>query len=183
MRHTLLAALLLVSACTVTPGVPYPTGNTSSAPPVILQDKTMCDMPCCKGIEKPCCKDGMCPMSAAPVKTSKHDSHTDHVHDGDEAMAIDSAYDDVMRDMHTAMASVKPTGNPDIDFAAGMIPHHQGAIDMAKILLEKGTDPKLRRLGRDIIVAQEREIAYMRYWLATNGAMPDSNISNVNVGH
>lgn len=63
--------------------------------------------------------------------------------------------------MHADMA-VEWTGDVDIDFLQGMIPHHQGAVDMAKAVLEHGRDPKVRELAQAIIVAQEQEIAMMR---------------------
>ncbi len=78
-------------------------------------------------------------------------------------------YDKAMADMHTAMMAVKPTGNADIDFVQGMIPHHQGAIDMAKVQLEKGSDPEIRKLCEGIIAAQEKEIAMMQEWLKKHG--------------
>lgn len=62
------------------------------------------------------------------------------------------------RDMRAAPMS----GNPDRDFASMMIPHHQGAIDMAKVEVLYGKDPALRRLAQEIIVTQESEIAVMR---------------------
>ena len=67
--------------------------------------------------------------------------------------------------MHRDMA-IPYSGNADRDFAAGMIPHHQGAIEMARIQLRHGTDPGMRRLAEDIIRAQEAEIATLRGFLA-----------------
>ena len=58
--------------------------------------------------------------------------------------------------------SVPPSGNPDRDFAAMMIPHHQGAVDMARIELQFGKDPVLRRLAQGIIVEQLQEIDVMK---------------------
>jgi uncharacterized protein (DUF305 family) len=73
--------------------------------------------------------------------------------------------------MQTMMKNmnVKPTGNPDKDFVLMMMPHHQGAIDMAKVELQYGKDPELRQLATDIVGAQEKEIAEMKAWLAKNG--------------
>ena len=67
--------------------------------------------------------------------------------------------------MHSGMA-INYTGNADIDFARGMIPHHQGAIDMAQVQLRHGKDPAMRKLATEIIQAQEKEIAFLRNWLA-----------------
>ena len=69
--------------------------------------------------------------------------------------------------MHADMA-ITYSGNADVDFIKGMMPHHQGAIDMAKIELEHGKDPKARKLAREIIKAQNTEIAFMKAWLAKN---------------
>jgi uncharacterized protein (DUF305 family) len=66
-----------------------------------------------------------------------------------------------MERMHKAMHIV-PTGDPDRDFAAMMIPHHQGAIDMAKVELQFGKNPVLRRLAQGIIVEQLQEIEVMQ---------------------
>jgi uncharacterized protein (DUF305 family) len=64
--------------------------------------------------------------------------------------------------MDAGMMAAKPTGEPDRDFAAMMIPHHQGAVDMAKVELIYGRDPVLRRLAQAIIVEQQQEIELMR---------------------
>ena len=64
--------------------------------------------------------------------------------------------------MHHGMAQAKRNGNPDHDFASAMIPHHQGAVDMAKVELLYGRDPVLRRMAQEIIVSQQQEIAVMQ---------------------
>ena len=58
------------------------------------------------------------------------------------------------------------TGDADRDFVSMMIPHHQGAIDMAEVVLKYGKDPKVKKLAQDIIKAQKHEIAMMQAWLA-----------------
>jgi uncharacterized protein (DUF305 family) len=68
--------------------------------------------------------------------------------------------------------SARPTGNVDVDFAAMMIPHHQGAIDMAVAELRHGRNEKLRRIAQEIIVDQQQEIAAMH--LALGEPLPPS---------
>jgi uncharacterized protein (DUF305 family) len=78
------------------------------------------------------------------------------------------AFNEANMKMHQAM-SISFTGDADVDFVKGMIPHHQGAIDMAKIVLQYGKDPDTKKLAEDIIKAQEGEIAMMQDWLAKHG--------------
>lgn len=70
--------------------------------------------------------------------------------------------------MHHAMA-IEFSGDVDVDFARSMIPHHQGAIDMAKAVIEHGSDPDIRKLAEEVVAAQEAEITFMREWLAKKG--------------
>lgn len=74
---------------------------------------------------------------------------------------VDTALAQSMTTMHSAMHDVSLVGKPDADFALMMIPHHQGAIEMAKVELQFGTDPNLRRLAQEIIVTQQSEIDVM----------------------
>jgi uncharacterized protein (DUF305 family) len=69
---------------------------------------------------------------------------------------------EAMVSMDDAMTGAPMTGDPDHDFAAMMIPHHQGAIDMAKAELLYGKNPVLRRLAQEIVVTQASEIAVMQ---------------------
>jgi uncharacterized protein (DUF305 family) len=74
--------------------------------------------------------------------------------------------------MDQGMKQAPMAGNPDHDFAAMMIPHHQGAIDMAKVELLHGKDPVLRRLAQEIIVTQQQEIVAMRLAIADTPLQP-----------
>lgn len=77
-------------------------------------------------------------------------------------------YGEAMAKMHSNMA-IKYTGNADVDYAYGMIAHHQGAVDMASILLAQGSDPELNRLANDIYSSQTYEIAWLKTWLKEHG--------------
>jgi uncharacterized protein (DUF305 family) len=67
--------------------------------------------------------------------------------------------------MMKTMDATKLTGNQDRDFMLMMIPHHQSAVEMAKIELRLGTRPELKALSHDIIKSQDQEIGQMRGWL------------------
>jgi len=79
--------------------------------------------------------------------------------------------DAAMKKMMSDMA-ITPTGDIDLDFVAMMVPHHQGAIDMAVAVLRHGRNPQIRRLAQEIIVTQQQEIAAMR--LAVGQPVPAS---------
>jgi hypothetical protein len=78
---------------------------------------------------------------------------------------VAAAFAAINRRMHRDMV-VEPGTSPDAAFAKAMIAHHQGAIDMAKVVLGFGKDPEIRKLAEVIIAAQEQEIATLRQWLA-----------------
>lgn len=82
----------------------------------------------------------------------------------------DRAMMDGMNAMNQAMKDAPMTGDPDHDFVAMMIPHHQGAIDMAKVELRFGKDANMRKLANAIIAAQKEEIAEMHRWQAAHPA-------------
>jgi uncharacterized protein (DUF305 family) len=77
--------------------------------------------------------------------------------------AYQAAMDVMMKDMMVAY-----TGNADVDFAKGMIPHHRGAVDMARVVLQYGKDAEIRKLAEGVVGAQESEISIMQNWLKAN---------------
>lgn len=79
--------------------------------------------------------------------------------------AGDAEMNAAMKRMMQTMDASKTTGVQDRDFMLMMIPHHQSAVDMAKIELRRGTRPELKALARDIIKSQNEEIGQMRGWL------------------
>jgi uncharacterized protein (DUF305 family) len=93
--------------------------------------------------------------------------HQGHGQTSATATPSTRAFEEANARMHRDMA-IAFTGNADVDFVRGMIPHHQGAIDMARVVLQFGTNEQTKKWANEIIAAQEREIAEMREWLARN---------------
>ncbi|TVQ35518.1 MAG: DUF305 domain-containing protein [Geminicoccaceae bacterium] len=97
-----------------------------------------------------------------------HGHHGQHGHGQGAGGPVVEAFMAANARMHEAMDIVF-TGDADVDFARGMIPHHQGAIEMSEVVLEHGSDPEIRQLAEEIIAAQEEEIAFLREWLERHG--------------
>lgn len=95
-------------------------------------------------------------------------THEQHAHHNTDAQLseVGRAYMDSMASMHEDMLKGIQEADPDVAFAAGMLPHHQGAVAMAEIELKYGKDPGLRKLAEEIIKAQKAEIEFMQKWLA-----------------
>lgn len=104
-------------------------------------------------------------MAPASAIVAPNHGHTLVAAPADSASTI--GYKDANAKMHGSMA-INYSGDADVDFVRGMIPHHQGAIDMARVLLAHGKDAELQKLGNDIIAAQTKEIAQMQAWLAAH---------------
>ncbi len=102
-----------------------------------------------------------CCLAAVLLLDVPAGAQMEHVHGRTVATPFERMMTEAMDTMDHGM-SVAPTGDSDADFARMMIPHHQGAIDMAKAELQFGRNPVLRRLAQGIIVEQQQEIELMR---------------------
>lgn len=113
-------------------------------------------------------------IAAAPfVALAQGTSHGSHGgHSTPAARAAESsatkAYREANAKMHREM-DIEFSNDADVDFVRGMIPHHQGAIDMAQVALQHAKDEQVRKWATDVIREQEREIAEMQAWLKKRG--------------
>lgn len=107
--------------------------------------------------------DGTAPSMAQHSGHSGHSSHATKPTDSPSTVDYRKAHVQMMKDME-----ITYTNNSDMDFVRGMIPHHQGAIAMAKVQLAHGKDAEIRALAERIIADQEKEIAQMQGWLKKN---------------
>lgn len=104
---------------------------------------------------------------ASPTMSLAKSPHSHGMHKKSECMggsASTQQFKKVNMHMHKAM-DIAYTGDPDVDFVSGMIPHHQGAIDMAQVELQYGKNEDMRELAEWIIRTQMDEIAFMKTWL------------------
>ena len=90
--------------------------------------------------------------------------HTSSVSSKSSISASTKKYQQINDNMHKSM-DIKFTGDADKDFLAAMIPHHQGAVEMAEVVLQHGKNPKIRQLAQEIIAMQKKEIAEMKQLL------------------
>jgi len=108
-------------------------------------------------------------LLASPALAQDHSGHGDHAgHTQAGAAPWAGAYDAANAVMHQGMA-IAYSDNPDLDFARAMLAHHEGAVAMAQIQLEYGTNDEMRALAQAIIDAQGPEIEQMRAFIAAMG--------------
>lgn len=105
-------------------------------------------------------------------------SHPDAPKPKPNTQAMQQAYTAGMQAMHDDMMTGIANPVPDMAFARGMLPHHRGAVDMAMIQLQYGTDKEMRKLAQDIIDAQQPEIIWLQEWIAKTLVNAEKDASN-----
>ena len=105
-------------------------------------------------------------------------SHPDAPKPKPNTQVMQQAYTAGMQAMHDDMMTGIANPIPDMAFARGMLPHHRGAVDMAMIQLQYGTDKEMRKLAQDIIDAQQPEIIWLQEWIAKTLVNAEKDASN-----
>jgi hypothetical protein len=182
MQTTLSAALILLAAATV-PAVAQPSTATSgttapgmTAPGMTTPGMTTPGMTTPGMTMPPAGGSGgtshsagdASPSSVSPSSVSPSSVSPSSVSPSSVSPSTGAFRQANRKMMHGMM--VPMSGDPDRDFVAGMLPHHQGAVDMAKVELQYGKDPEMRQLATDIVGAQEKEIGQMKVWQAKHPA-------------
>jgi uncharacterized protein (DUF305 family) len=106
-------------------------------------------------------------LGGLAVAQTSHQGHDAKVSANDTVAT--KAYREANKKMHAGM-NIRFSNDADVDFIRGMIPHHQGAIDMATVVLQHGKDEQTRKWAADIIREQLRKIAEIQEWLKTKNA-------------
>ncbi len=108
-------------------------------------------------------------LSAVAISNYAQANDQPHQAHMNMSMSTDSAMQQElmqgMNQMNQDMMAAAQYKDPDVAFAAGMLPHHIGAVKMAEVELKYGKDPEMRKLAEDIINAQQAEIEQMQKWL------------------
>ena len=106
------------------------------------------------------------PPGAASARMDQHAGHgSAPASPAMDGAAVSQALHKSHAVMDQQMTSVPISGDPDQDFLAMMIPHHQGAVDMARVIIAGGKRPEVRKFAEDIIAHQQAEIELMNRWL------------------
>jgi len=105
-------------------------------------------------------------------------SHPDAPKPKPNTQVMQQAYTAGMQAMHDDMMTGIANPVPDMAFARGMLPHHRGAVDMAMMQLQYGTDKEMRKLAQDIIDAQQPEIIWLQEWIAKTLVNAEKDTSN-----
>ncbi len=115
---------------------------------------------------------GLITLPSLALAQGTHGGHSGHSMPAQTAQTPEApstqSYRQANETMHRNM-DIAFSGDSDVDFVRSMIPHHQGAIDMAKVALQHTKDEQIRKWATDVIRGQEREIAEMQAWLKKKG--------------